>query len=412
MKMLRLPRLDSTISLAFKGYRWLPDRFARSTGDLVQARLMGLPAVALRGPEAVRFFYDERHIRRGGALPEPVRATLFGMGAVHGLDGEVHRIRKSMFLSILTAPVPVAALVDDIAAAWDDAVAGWSGAGVLFDEASRVLTRGVCRWAGIPLVADQVAPLAADLVSMVDGFGSLGKRHWQARRARGRCEQWLADLVRQVRAGSLTPPVGSALATVVAHTNGAGEPLTARVAAVELLNIIRPTVAMAWFVTYAGHALHKWPEHRELLRSDEGAFSTAFVHEVRRFYPFAPFVGGQAVTDLTWQGEPIPADAMVLLDLYGQNHDQALWGDPCTFRPERFLQHPVDQDELVPQGGGDPSSGHRCPGEVVTIRVLEILCRRLAQLDYQVPPQDLSISLRRLPSRVSSGLLITGVRPG
>ena len=29
-----------------------------------------------RGPEAVRFFYDERHVRSGGALPEPVGITL------------------------------------------------------------------------------------------------------------------------------------------------------------------------------------------------------------------------------------------------------------------------------------------------------------------------------------------------
>jgi hypothetical protein len=46
---------------------------------------------------------------------------------------------------------------------------------------------------------------------------------------------------------------------------------------------------------------------------------------------FAPFVGGLAVADLTWQGEPIPAGSMVLLDLYGQNHDAALWGGPYTF---------------------------------------------------------------------------------
>ena len=48
----------------------------------------------------MRFFYDERHVRRAGVLPEPVRSTLFGHGAGHSLDGEVHRLRKAMFLSL------------------------------------------------------------------------------------------------------------------------------------------------------------------------------------------------------------------------------------------------------------------------------------------------------------------------
>ena len=53
-------------------------------------------------------------------------------------------------------------------------------------------------------------------------------------------------------------------------------------------------------------------------------YAVAFAQEVRRFYPFAPFVGGRAVRDLTWQGEHIPVGSLVLLDIYGQNHDPAL----------------------------------------------------------------------------------------
>jgi fatty-acid peroxygenase len=218
--------------------------------------------------------------------------------------------------------------------------------------------------------------------------------------------------VRRVRSGDLTAASGSALEAVVGHRDADGERLEPRIAAVELLNIIRPTVAICWFAAYAGHAMHRWPEHRSQLRHDDAPYRAAFVHEVRRFYPFAPFVGGLAVTDLTWEGEPIPARSMVLLDLYGQNHDRALGGDPYTFRPARFLERPVRHDELVPQGGGDPRSGHRCPGEIVTIAVLEALCRRLAHLDYDVPAQDLSISLRRIPARLSSGFVITEVKPG
>ncbi|GAA3760950.1 fatty-acid peroxygenase [Spinactinospora alkalitolerans] len=412
----RAPLIDSTPYMLAKGYAWLPDRRRRAAGGVVRARVLGQHAVGLCGPEAVRFFYDERHVRRHTAIPEPVRSTLFGNGSVHTLDGEAHRVRKAMFLSLLADPAGIAALVDRTTSAWDEAVASWADRPrvVLFDEASRIVTRGVCRWAGVPLDEADAAPMARDLVAMVDGFATPGPRHWRARWARGRREAGLAGLVEDVRGGAVTAQPGSALDVVARHRDADGEPLHPRVAAVELLNVVRPTVAVCWFVAFAAHALHLWPRHRARLREggEEGAaYAEAFVQEVRRFYPFAPFIGGRAAADLTWRGEPIPAGALVLLDLYGQNHDAGLWTDPYAFAPQRFLDRPAGRDDLVPQGGGDPHTGHRCPGEGVAVALLQALVLRLARLDYDVPDQDLTISLRRVPARPRSGLVISGVRP-
>ncbi|MET9506604.1 cytochrome P450 [Streptomyces sp. NPDC006622] len=406
----RPPLADSSLPLLAKGYAWLPDRRRRTASPVVRTRLMGQHAVALHGPDAVRFFYDERHVERGTALPGPVLSTLFGHGAVHTLDGGAHRARKDMFLSLLTGPQAVAGVVEEVTKAWDEAVPSWSGrpSVVLFDEVSRVLTRGVCRWAGIPL--DDADQVARSMVAMVDGFSTPGPRHWRARRARARSEAWLGRLVEDVRDGDAVAPAGSALDVVVRHRDADGRLLDPHTAAVELLNVIRPTVAVCWFVSYAGHALHRGPGIRERLRQDDSAYAVAFAHELRRFYPFAPFLGGRAVTDLEWRGEPIPSGALVLLDLYGQNHDPELWTDPYTFAPERFLGRPPERDELVPQGGGDPSSGHRCPGEDITIALLSALGPRLARLEYAVPEQDLRIPLSRVPSRVRSGFVIEGVR--
>ncbi|MER7406293.1 cytochrome P450 [Streptomyces sp. NPDC000070] len=405
----RPPITDSSLALLAKGYTWLPDRRSRTTAPLVRARLMGQHAVALYGPEAVRFFYDERHVERRTALPGPVLSTLFGHGAVHTLDGQDHRVRKGMFLSLLTGAKAVAELVDHVTAVWDESVESWSGRRVvLFDETSRVLTRGVCRWAGIPL--DDAGPVAGDLIAMVDGFATPGPRHWRARRARARGEAWLGRLVEDVRAGSVTAPPESALDVVARHRDADGRLLDAHTAAVELLNVIRPTVAVSWFVAYAGHALRLRPGLRERLGEDDPAYAVAFAHELRRFYPFAPFVGGRAVTDLEWRGEPIPSGTMVLLDLYGQNHDPAFWDDPYTFEPQRFLDRPPARDELIPQGGGDRAAGHRCPGEDVTVALLRALGPRLARLEYDVPDQDLRIPLTRVPARVRSGFVIESVR--
>ncbi|MEE1929908.1 cytochrome P450 [Streptomyces sp. TRM 70351] len=407
------PLLDSTLALGTEGYAWLPDRWRNTEAPVVRTRLMGRHTVALRGEDAVRFFYDERHVERRTALPEPVVSTLFGKGAVHTLDGTAHRVRKELFTALLTPPDGVAALVARTTAAWEQAAKRWSEQPrtVLFDETSRVLARGVTEWAGVPVPEEELPRLAADLIAMVDGFGTLGPRHWRARRARARWESRFAELVEDVRSGAASAPPGSALAAVAAHRDADGVRPDARVAAVELLNVLRPTVAVSWFTAFAGHALHRYPGHRERLRTDDSGYAEAFAHEVRRFYPFAPFVAGRAVRDLTWRGEPVPAGAMVLLDLYGQDHDPGLWGDPYAFRPERFLRRAPGADELVPQGGGDPRTGHRCPGEDVTVALLAALATRLARLEYTVPEQDLTIPLRRIPTRPRSGVVLTGVRP-
>lgn len=408
----RGPHLDDTLGAILNGYAWLPGLLRREGASSARIRVLGQRALALRGPEAVRFFYDERHVCRHAAIPEPVQGTLFGHRAVHTLDGADHRHRKAMFLSLLTDPSGVAALVDQVGAAWNEAIAT-SGDGrpvVLFDEASHAITKGVCRWAGIPLGDAAVGPVARDLTALVDGFATLGPRHWRARRARGRRENWLAGLVQQVRVNAITAPAGSALEAVAGHRHRDGQLADAKLAAVELLNIIRPTVAVSWFVAFTAHALHRWPEHRDQLRAGHTGYAVAFAHEVRRFYPFAPFVGGRAVTDLTWQGQHVPVGSLVLLDIYGQNHDPGLWPDPYRFDPQRFVGRTPDPYELIPQGGADPSTGHRCPGEDVTVALLAAFAGWLARLDYTVPEQDLTISLRRIPTLPRSRFAVTDVR--
>jgi fatty-acid peroxygenase len=399
--------VDNSPAVLLQGYTWLPGLRARSASGVAHTRVLGQRAVGLCGPDAARFFYDEDHVRRHTAIPWPVQNTLFGRKAVHTLDGERHRGRKAIFLAAVTAK-STTELTDAVVSAWDDAVAGWAPGApvVLFDEAARVITRGVCRWAGVPVADADVPAVAADLVAMVDGFATPGPRHWRARAARKRREAWLAGLVADVRAGALRADAGSALRLVADHHEADGEQLPPRLAAVELLNVIRPTVAVCWFVAYAGHALHTWPRYREPLRDGDAGFVEAFADELRRFYPFAPFIGGRAVRDLTWRGEPVPGGAMVLLDLWGQNHDEELWGDPFAFRPERFADRPAGPFELVPQGAGDPRTNHRCPGEPFTVSILGTLAARLARLDYAVPEQDMTISLHRIPARPKSGVVL------
>jgi fatty-acid peroxygenase len=99
------------------------------------------------------------------------------------------------------------------------------------------------------------------------------------------------------------------------------------------------------------------------------------------------------------------------MDLYGTNHDPALWGDPAAFRPERFERRKDSGYDLVPQGGGDHYTGHRCPGEFATIDLVTSALKLFAgAISYEVPPQDLSVSLRRMPTLPASGMQIERVQ--
>ncbi|MDQ4086041.1 MAG: cytochrome P450 [Actinomycetota bacterium] len=404
---------DQAMALLREGYAWIPNRRAALGEPAFRARLLGVPVVCVCGMEATRRFYDEDLFVRHGALPPPVQRTLTGVGSVHTLDGAPHRHRKSLFMP-LKDPVAVKEFVERVVQEWDTGVRRWAGQDrvVLFDEAAEVLVRAVCAWAGVPLGDAYARTASRDMLAMVDGFGSVGRRHWRGRRARRRAERHLQDTVQRFRAGEDGAAPGSMFEHVLQHRDEQGDLLDPRLVAVETLNVVRPAVAITWFLAFSAHALHRWPAHRARLQGHDEAFAEAFAHEVRRFYPFAPVMGALARRDVPWDGDVIRSGTLVLLDLFGQNHDERLWDQPYTFRPERFLGHRPGEYDLVPQGGGDPRTGHRCPGEDFVVEALKALVPRLARLAYEVPEQDLTIPLGPMPTRPRSGVVLSDVRPG
>src|SRR3712207_3258700 len=138
-------RLENGLLLLAKGYGWLPDKRRALGRRTVPTRLGGMPAFGIEGPEAARFLYDEDHVLRSHAIPEPVQGTLFGKGAVHTLDGEEHRVRKAMFVALLMREDGIASLVQRTTEAWDTAVAVWARRPqiVLFEESANVIAGAV-----------------------------------------------------------------------------------------------------------------------------------------------------------------------------------------------------------------------------------------------------------------------------
>jgi fatty-acid peroxygenase len=414
----RDPALDSTLSILKDGYEFIWKRCQRWNTDLFEARVMGKKAICIHGREAAQIFYDGERFQRQGALPRRVVTSLFGKGAVHSLDDQAHHHRKSAFLSLMS-PQSLARLMELTAKHWRDSVLRWENQPsiVLFDEAQRVLTAGVCEWAGVPVKASELPKRAHDLGAMVDAFGGVGPRLWKGKLARMRSERWIERLVERVRSGRLQPAPGTPLHVMANHRELNGELLDARVAAVELLNVIRPTVAVAWYIAFAALALHQHEAARERLRAEPyelsaGTYADMFMQEVRRFYPFTPYLGAKVRNDFEWRGHRFERGTLVLLDVYGTAHDARLWEAPGEFRPERFERWDGDAFDFIPQGGGSRSLGHRCPGEWITMHNIDLALHILTRcMTYEVAPgQDLTIALDRMPTRPKSGLILTRVR--
>jgi len=406
-------RGDSTLAFLREGYAFGLRRFSRLRTDAFTTRLMLTPAICVMGSEATHMFYRPGRFTRRGALPRSTVRLLQDKRSVQRLDGAAHRARKALFLAI-ASDESVARLGEAFSAQWIRALARWRDMPelVLLDEVRRVLCEAVCAWAGVPLSEEDAARRTYEFGAMVDGAGATGTRLARGLALRWRTERWARGLVRDVRSRALQPPSESALRAIALHRDERGELLDEKTAAVELINVLRPTCAVDRYITFTALALHEHPSYRAALERGNGGATERFAQEVRRFYPFIPMMGGRALDEFGWRGQRIAKDAWVLLDIYATLHDPHLWQAPFEFRPERFVARVPGAYDLVPQGGGSAASGHRCPGERATLALMKRAVALLTgAMRYAVPPQDTSVDLARIPARPRSGLVIRGVRP-
>ncbi|WP_173923517.1 cytochrome P450 [Agromyces sp. Marseille-P2726] len=394
----RARAIDESLGFLLDGYTFGRRRFRRLGTDVFTTRLAGRRATVMYGAEAARIFYEGDRFSRDRAMPTSVLHLLQDEGSVQTLEGDEHRHRKTLFMQMLE-PASVERLVQAFDAEWTRAVAERGGRTVsLYDLAVETLTVAAAAWCGIPGGAVDLSRLSGDLAAMVDRAASFGPPNWIARARRRKAESDLEALVEDVRSGALDVQPGTPLHRIAEATDADGDRLPASVAAVELLNVLRPVVAVSRFLVFAAHALHHHPEWRRPVAADPDV-AVRFANEVRRRYPFFPIIAGTVQRAFTWRGRAFRPGEWVILDLYATNHDVRSWSAPARFLPRRFEGWNGDPNTLIPQGGGDLATGHRCPGEAATIALTARFARRIAADDpFSVPKQDLRISLRRIPA--------------
>ncbi len=400
----RLRAVESTLSLCLEGYCFASNRRAQLAADAFSCRLLLQKAVFIGGPEAVGPFFDTALFKREGVLPRRIRRTLLGDGGIHSLDGDEQRCRKATFLEVL-GPPRTAAFRAILERYWNAGIVSWRHdrhVGI-FQALCPILCGAACEFAGIP-TTEMSSELCDDLFAMVDSFGAVGPRHWRGRFARQRRERWAADLILNVRRGFLAPPQFSALQVIARQRDADGRPLDVNVAAVEMLNAIRPIMAVPYFAELAAALLIENPDYRRTLENP--AFLESFVHELRRYCPFTPFLGARTCRNVEWTEYVIPKETLTLLDVYGVHHDERIWRNANAFIPDRFIGRNAFESFVVQQGGGDHAIGHRCAGEWITVEALKLIVTRLAALSWRNKSASLSYDLRRIPARLRSPVVL------
>jgi fatty-acid peroxygenase len=159
---------DNSLALLAEGYRFVSRRCEALGSDVFATRLLLRRVLCVRGEAAARMFYQPGRFTRRRALPSTALTLLQDTGSVLSLDGDMHRKRKAMLMSLF-GPTERQRLVALAAAGWRARFAQWPQASSvnLHEAAQEVLCEAACRWAGIPLGPGDAARRTAEFAAMI-----------------------------------------------------------------------------------------------------------------------------------------------------------------------------------------------------------------------------------------------------
>lgn len=309
---------DSTLALLRDPYRYIGQLCNRYGSDVVQARFLLQPTILMRGRDAAELFYDAERFTRIRAAPEPLKKTLFGVGGIQGTEGAEHQNRKEMFLALATGQRAFE-LNQCFADWWSVYARRWQARPKvrLYEQLQELLCRTVCYWAGVPLPEGDVSRRTRQLAVLFDQSSLLSLKHLRSRWARKQANQWARRLIREFRAGGINVPETSPAYIIANHRGADGKLMSEHVAAVELINLLRPTVAVSVYIVFAALALHDYPQcrhqvisgNRDMLDAFEMELLTAVRQAIGNLEVQAPSIPPQSISSPSVPAHsPAPAE--------------------------------------------------------------------------------------------------------
>ena len=411
---MQVPEVRVKLHELEPSYTLLTDIREKAGAPVAKAEAFTKKLYVIYGSDAAQKFYDPKNFKREGAMPDLVIKTLFGEDGVQTLDGEEHHHRKNIFMDLMAPD-----RMDDYHKILDEkmtaALEAEQGTFELFGLTRRVLFETVTEWSGINLdhlSDEEIDDLSKYQISMISGTFTSTVDHLKGVEDRKRSERWARKLIQSAREHPVPGKENVALYAFAEATDLDGELLPLDVAAVELLNIIRPTLALTVWAALMGHALFSRSDIYDQLKDNFDELQDSFIHEMRRYYPFFPAVPGISLQDVEIDGYLIPEGSWVALDLYGTNHDARTIDQPEEFKVDRYKGDTErisyeEEYEMIAQGGGEFRSMHRCAGEWITLHTLRVLSDHLVnKYEFSVPEQDFEIPMNQFPTYPNSKVLL------
>ncbi|XP_060067125.1 cytochrome P450 2C31-like [Ylistrum balloti] len=117
-------------------------------------------------------------------------------------------------------------------------------------------------------------------------------------------------------------------------------------------------------------------------------YTSAVIMEVQRIVTLYPFLlPHRSMDNCIFQGYDVPADTLILFNIWSVHHDKRYWRNPMRFDPKRFLDDNgalTIPDFYLPYGTGE----RRCPGEsLVDVEAFLFFTHLLHQLIFTPGPQ-------------------------
>jgi cytochrome P450/tellurite resistance protein len=422
------PVIGETLAFLAKPFEFIDERVAKY-GPVFRTHLLGKPTVILAGGESAGVFANEQLCVRDGSIPDHVR-ELFGGRSLGLLDGAEHATRKRQILAAFL-PEALPAYLPAMQALVETTLAHGVGKGEELDgisELKRLAIRAIAANVVSMGDGDDLEKLLASFQVLTAGFTGLpvalpGTAFKRALEARDVIFEVLGRAVKAHRDEEHDDGLGRMLA----HRDEQGAAMTDENAVMELHHIF-----IAGYIVFAELAsllvtLAREPVLHDALVAEIRASAPAgnltvrelasmsllnrVVQETKRITPVVPLAFGRARKAFSVGGFRIDEGTMLFWAPFAHHQDAAVYPKPREFDAERFgparAEHGRHPFAFAPQGMG-ASTGHKCPGvDYATLLMQVFTSVLLRDYAYDIPEQDVSLDLSRIPPEPRDGLRMT-----
>jgi cytochrome P450 family 135 len=396
----RVPAVLQTLAWALAP-TWVMDGCRRRLGESFTLTFSpsGMKLVLISDPEAVKtVFTAPPEVAPSGAGNSPV-ASVMGPSSVIVLTGPEHMRQRKLLLPPFHGE-RMREYEEVIVQATRRDMAGWPlGRPMRLQERTRAITLEVILRAVFGVEAERMGalkeaiggllkpmhPLAIVLVAL--RRPSLERPTGGIGRALDHLDGVIYEELARRRAQVDLAERRDILSLLMQARDEDGQAMTDGELRDELVTLLlagheTTATSVAWAVERLVRHPQKLRRLQEEIEAGGEEYMTAVVNETLRVRPVVPIVVRMLKEELRVGSYNLPAGTRVVPSIYLTNRNPRVYGDPESFRPERFLEEGPETFSWIPFGGGI----RRCIGASFAQLEMKLILRTmLSELEPSLP---------------------------